>query len=67
MNHANQQPLPDALRNYELWSLLTRVGEWEMARMRNEATLLGYQPRTSILLPVYNPKRAWLEQALDSV
>ena len=67
MEPPNQEPLPEALRNYELWSRLTRVGAWEMARMRNEVPNLASRPLISILLPVYNPKRAWLEQALDSV
>lgn len=61
------EPLPDALHDYEAWSRLTRVGAWEMVRMRNEVSHLDYQPPISILLPVYNPKRTWLEQALDSV
>ncbi len=67
MQPPNQEPLPDALRNYELWSRLTRIGAWEMTRMRNEVPYLDYHPQVSILLPVYNPKRTWLEQALDSV
>jgi GT2 family glycosyltransferase len=67
VEHPNQQPLPDALRNYELWSQLTRVGEWEMTRMRNEASLLANRPLISMLLSVNNPRHAWLEQALDSM
>ncbi len=66
MEPPRQESLPDALRSYELWSRLTHVGAWEMTRMRNEVPYLAYRPRISILLPVYNPKRAWLEQALDS-
>src|SRR4051794_3720797 len=38
-----------------------------MTRMRDEAPRLAYRPLISILLPVYDPERAWLEQALDSV
>lgn len=67
MKLPNQEPLPDVLRDYEAWARLTRVGAQEMARMRDEAPYLAYRPLISILLPVYNPKRAWLEQALDSV
>lgn len=67
MEHPNRQPLPDALRNYEMWSQLTHVGALKMAGMRNEVPYLGYRPVVSIVLPVYNPKRAWLEKALDSV
>lgn len=61
------EPLPDALRNYELWSGLSRLRAWEMTRMRNALTVLDYRPKISLLLPVYNPKRAWLVRALDSV
>lgn len=67
MDLPNQEPLPDALRNYKMWSQLTRVGALEMVRMRNEVSYLEYRPTVSILLPVYNPKRAWLEKALDSM
>ena len=67
MKLPNREPLPDALYDYESWSRLNRVGAGEMARMRAEAPYLDYRPLMSILLPVYNPRRAWLEQALDSV
>ena len=67
MQPPDREPLPDALHDYETWSRLTRVGAREMNRMRNEAPYLAYRPPISILLPVYNPKRTWLEQALDSV
>lgn len=67
MKLSNREPLPDVLYDYETWSRLTRMGSSEMTWMRNEAPYLAYRPLISILLPVYNPKRAWLEQALDSV
>ncbi len=67
MQPSNREVLPDVLRNYELWSRLARIGATEMTRMRNEVPYLAYRPRISILLPVYNPKRRWLERALDSV
>jgi len=35
--------------------------------MRNALPHLAYRPKISLLLPVYNPKRAWLVRALDSV
>lgn len=61
------EPLPDVLRNYELWSRLSRLRASEMTRMRNALPHLDYRPKISLLLPVYNPKRAWLVRALDSV
>lgn len=59
--------LPEIMRNYPIWVSLTQVGFWEMTRMRNEASRLAYQPRISILVPVYNTLRPWLEKSLDSV
>lgn len=38
-----------------------------MTHMRNALPDLAYRPKLSLLLPVYNPKRAWLVRALDSV
>lgn len=54
-------------RNYEMWVGLTRVGYWEMRQMRNEASQLPYQPRVSILVPVYNTLEPFLGRALDTV
>jgi len=67
MDTPSGEPLPDVLRYYGLWSWLSRLQVWEMARMRNTVPYLSQRPKISILLPVYNPKRAWLERALDSV
>lgn len=38
-----------------------------MRRLRSQASNFAYQPLVSIIIPVYNPEREWLEQALDSV
>ena len=38
-----------------------------MTHMRNALPDLAYRPTISLLLPVYNPERAWLVRALDSV
>jgi GT2 family glycosyltransferase len=50
-----------------MWMTFARLGYWELAQMRNEVPGWAYQPEISILVPVYNPERAWLEKALDSV
>ncbi len=62
-----KRPVPDAIRLYEVWSQITRVGAWEMTTMRNEVPRFGHRPKVSIVMPVYDPKRTWLEPALDSV
>jgi O-antigen biosynthesis protein len=36
-------------------------------RLRDEASNLGYAPLVSVLLPVLNPEREWLERGLDCV
>jgi GT2 family glycosyltransferase len=59
--------LPEVLRYYGMWVSQAQVGFWEMARMRNGVLALAYQPRISILVPVYNTIHPWLEKALDSV
>ena len=58
---------PESLRNYRAWNTFMRLGFWEMTRLRHEASELSYRPLVSILMPVYNPERRWLERALDSV
>lgn len=36
-------------------------------RMREEIKMFGIKPKVSIILPVYNPKKEWLAEAIDSV
>ena len=60
-------PRPDVLRYYDMWVQDTYITSRDMLRMRNESARFEYQPLISILLPVYNPERLWLERALDSV
>ncbi len=38
-----------------------------MARLRDEASGFGHRPLLSVLLPVVDPEREWLERGLDSV
>ena len=58
---------PEVLRSYKRWTVLTDPGSWDMVRMRNAVPGITYKPTVNILLPVYDPDRAWLERALDSV
>lgn len=45
----------------------TRLRSSDMTRLRRETSGFGYRPVVSVVLPVYDPKREWLERALDSV
>ncbi|QCO68702.2 glycosyltransferase family 2 protein [Luteimonas yindakuii] len=49
------------VKSYDLLS------EADLADMRRRAEWLEYRPLVSILLPVYNTPRVWLEHCLDSV
>ena len=44
-----------------------RLRASDLMRLRDEASSLGYRPLVSILLPILDPERGWLEQGLDSV
>ena len=39
----------------------------DLRRLRDEASSFGYRPLISILLPVFDPEREWLERGPDSV
>jgi glycosyltransferase involved in cell wall biosynthesis len=44
-----------------------RLRASDLVRLRDEASNLGYAPLLSVLLPVFNLEREWLERGLDSV
>lgn len=52
---------------YPAWVRNNRLRASDLLRMREEASRFAYRPVTSVVVPVYNPDRVWLEQALDSV
>lgn len=52
---------------YPAWVRNNRLRASDMRRLREVATGFGYRPLISVVVPVYNPEPAWLEQALDSV
>lgn len=52
---------------YPAWFRNNRLRAGDMSRLRDDAAGFEYRPLISILVPVYNPERAWLERALDSV
>jgi glycosyltransferase involved in cell wall biosynthesis len=44
-----------------------RLRASDLRRLRDETSNFGHRPRVSILLPVFDPEREWLEWGLDSV
>jgi len=53
--------------HYPAWVECNRIRPSDVTRLRYEVSGLGYRPLMSVLLPVYDPKKEWLERALDSV
>ncbi len=44
-----------------------RLKASDLARLRDEVSNFGYRPPLSLLLPVFDTEREWLERGLDSV
>jgi len=59
-------PSDDAVR-YHRWVELNAPTEGELARMRADAQQLAYQPRISVVTPVYNTPAKWLLACIESV
>lgn len=57
----------DPDRRYALWLARHRVGFGSLYRLRDAARAFPYQPRISIVTPVYNVAEAWLRRAVESV
>lgn len=65
-------PLSDIRRCYvkDQYPILVqnnRLRASDLVRLRDEVSSFRYKPLASILLPVFNPEREWLERGLDSV
>jgi GT2 family glycosyltransferase len=52
---------------YPAWLAANRLRASDLRRLREEAEGFGYRPVISIVLPVFDPEKEWLEQAIDSV
>lgn len=52
---------------YPIWVRNNRLRASDIARLRNKASNFSHRPLISIVLPVYEPERLWLERALDSL
>ena len=65
--------LPQARRSarhaneYEKWFEQHRVKSSDFDRLREESRAFGYRPCLSIITPVFNTPRAWLEECVQSV
>ena len=54
-------------RCYQLWIDRNEPKPNDFARLRDEVAFLSFQPRISIVMPVYNIDEIWLRKAIDSV
>ena len=54
-------------RQYRRWLALHTPTHSELAAMRSAADKLIDAPVISVVMPVYNPERRWLQAAIDSV
>jgi GT2 family glycosyltransferase len=52
---------------YQAWFERHRVTPEQALAMREEARIFAYQPRVSIITPVFNTPIAWLREAVESV
>ena len=52
---------------YQAWFESHRVTEADLARFREEIRAFEYEPCVSIVTPVFNTPRAWLEECVQSV
>ncbi len=52
---------------YRRWIEKNTPPETEMEAIKQASANLSYRPRISVVVPVYNTAKEWLEQALESV
>ena len=52
---------------YDLWILKNEPTQAKLKQYEEEIQNFEYQPKVSIVTPVYNPDVAWIEAALESV
>jgi len=52
---------------YDIWLKNNSLSEAKKRAFRKEMEQFSYQPKISIILPVYNVAEIWLEKAMDSV
>ena len=52
---------------YQMWLAQRQATPAALEKLRVEARLLPYRPTISIVTPVYNTEKRWLEKAIESV
>ncbi|MEZ4526774.1 MAG: glycosyltransferase [Desulfobacterales bacterium] len=67
--HRNKTPLMADLMesDYDRWMKKNALSEEKIQHIRRDLSDFSYRPVISILMPVYNVDRIWLEKAIDSV
>lgn len=53
--------------DYEIWVKNHTHTEADYSRMKEEVKEFSYQPKISVVIPVYNVDEEWLRKAIDSV
>lgn len=52
---------------YDLWVLKNNIAATKKEQYAKESQNFAYKPKISIIMPVYNVDKIWLEKAIDSV
>ena len=53
--------------SYDLWIIKNEPTATKLKQYRDKVKRFDYQPKISIVTPVYNPDVAWIESAIESV
>ena len=53
--------------DYERWIKNNSISEKRIQELKNEISGFQYKPKKSIIMPVYNVDKIWLQKAIDSV
>lgn len=62
-----QQQIIDNNKQYKLWFKKNWPNKKELDIQKNKQKKFEYRPKISIITPVYNPDKKWLESCIDSV
>lgn len=54
-----------SVQDYQLW--IQQNENWDVEAIKEEIAQFSYQPKISILMPVYNVEQVWLEKCIASV
>jgi len=52
---------------YDLWILKNEPDEAKLEQYKTEIQNFNYQPKISVVTPVYNPDVAWIKAAIESI